>query len=108
MENWLKNALQYLVGLGEAKEFHAAPDDDGVVFDKPVHRAPQPAKDPLPGTLWVSTLRSLAKYVAANKDGLAMDSHILHVEGPGIVKLIGPEYGYWRQRTQHADRDVAD
>ena len=93
----LSQAFEYLQNhLGKAEKYEL---DDGPVFDRRVHRPPQPEAPPKADVLIVGTLRSLAGYCAANVDSRELSTHLVHVENPQVVRLCGP------LRDFHLDRN---
>lgn len=95
----LKEALEYLAGLGAANRFEVESLAlDSVFFDKPLYRPDLPRPEPVATVRAVSTLRSLALYLRANVDKLDLASHLLHVSEPGRVDLISALEEYHRRR----------
>jgi len=74
----LKEALQYLIGLGEATKHFVG---DQVYSDKPLHLIRQPVAKPLV----VRNLTGLVDYLRSNYDEL--DSVLVHVESPTEVSV---------------------
>jgi hypothetical protein len=58
----------------------------------------RPPKPELRQTLVVSTLAALVGYVVENRDGLALDQHMLVIDSPFKVQLVGPATGYYKLR----------
>lgn len=82
----IKEALQYIVGLGEAnvKEY-AAPDGYRAFYsDKPLHKLDM--RWPVAETLYLHTLTGLVDYIKSKTDDMA-HKMILEVQSPTIVNL---------------------
>lgn len=69
--------------------------------DGTLHHVPLQAI-PLPGVLELSTLSALVGYVAANRDQLAQEQLVLHVQSPQVVELVGRLEGEQLQRRVYA------
>jgi len=65
-----------------------------------------PEPEAIPRTLLFGTLDGLVGYVRGNRDGLALDTLLMHVEGPGSVLLLGPLTGHFRQRATLASASL--
>lgn len=77
----LKEALQYIVGLGEAK---VQPINGDMYSDKPLHRVENYI--PKADSVKVRTLTSLLDYIKGHIDGMT-DKMIVAVESPTTVRL---------------------
>ncbi len=77
----LKEALQYIVGLSESKEYNI---NGNVYSDKPLHRIDP--YYPKADSLKVRTLTSLLDYIKNTAD-IVEDSMIVAVESPTTVRL---------------------
>lgn len=82
----IKEALQYIVGLGNANVAkYTLPDGNvGLYSDKPLHRLETPV--PLANELRFHTLTSLVDYIRAGIDSMA-EKMIIAVESPTEVAL---------------------
>jgi len=78
----IKKALEYIVGLGEAKQTTIHGD---VYSDKELHRVGKVI--PYAKEIELSTLSSLVQYIKSNVDTMA-EKMIVHVENPTTVKLF--------------------
>ena len=78
----LKEALQYIVGLSEAKKEVINGD---VYSDKPLHRIDTYC--PKANSMTVRTLTSLLDYIKGTSDILAFSNMIVAVENPTTVRL---------------------
>ncbi len=98
----IREALEYVADkLAPATKFAVLPgEEDSTLFDRKTYRTPDPRPVPLAKPLEVATLRSLADYVAANVDRLALGDHLIHVVSPERVELIS------RLETFHRQREV--
>lgn len=68
-------------------------------------------KGPQAGTLQVNTLAAIRDYLAANRDGLALEKIVVHVVSPRIVKILGPLDPRTRAREVFVEatcKDLAD
>lgn len=75
-----KEALEYLVNLGETKVL----DIDGQQFtSKEVYAV----REPIPSALEVTTLTALADYIKSNFDTKASEKLLIHVKSPSQVNL---------------------
>ncbi len=96
----IAEALKYLVELAEEAAGRAGDTDnldDGREYFSQTREIVKPA---MPSPLGFSTIRSLLAYVSAKRDGLDISSLVLHVEGPALVRLLGPLDGiYFTRRT---------
>jgi hypothetical protein len=97
MSEITKETLEYVVGLSQATSF-SVPADSEAAFDRPLHRPPLPAAKPLAKPLEVSTLRSFAEYITANRDALKLDSYIIHVASAQRVELVSALEDLHRRR----------
>lgn len=76
----IKKALEYIVGLGEAK----VQEIGGQMYsDKPLERV---NFNPRADAVWMSTLTSLVDYIKANIDTMS-EKMIIHVVSPTKVRL---------------------
>lgn len=82
----IKEALQYIVGLGEAnvKEYVLPDGEKGLYSDKPLHRLETPI--PVAEKLYLHTLTGLVDYIKSNTDKLA-DKMIVEVQSSTKVRL---------------------
>lgn len=82
----MKEALQYIVGLGEAKvqEYKLSDGTKGVYSDKPLHRLETPI--PVAEKLYLHTLTGLVDYIKSGIDAMA-DKMIVEVQSPTKVHL---------------------
>lgn len=72
----IRDAIEYIVGLGEAKVFY----EDGVAYsDKKVHKVPAPTA----GFLELNSLSGLVDYIQSGFDH--QDTVMIHVESPTVV-----------------------
>jgi len=96
----LKAFTEYVIGSLAPAVKHEVPADalNDVLFDRPVHRAPQPLADPLAKELRLSTLSSMADYVKANVDDIELGEYLIHVESPIRVALLSALEPYHRRR----------
>lgn len=78
----IQKALQYIIGLGEAKTQVL---NDDVYSDKPLHRIDP--YYPKADALKMTTLSSLVDYIKSNVDSMS-ERMIIHVLSPERVKLI--------------------
>jgi hypothetical protein len=89
----LMDALRYIVGLAQPPVHVVAIDGNnwvhGEIKAPPEHRAT---------TLQLSTLEGLVDYLRENRDGLELASHLVHIESPSKVKLLGQLSQRLRQR----------
>lgn len=77
----LKGALQYIIGLGEAKTHEIF----GEVFsDKPLHKI----KEPLVNPIQVSSLSAIVEYLKSDFDDYARGSVMVHIESPTSVSVF--------------------
>jgi hypothetical protein len=60
-------------------------------------------EDPVPAQLTFGSLQALADYVRENRDGLALETCVLHVAHATAVRLLGPLTGEKRQRFTYAE-----
>lgn len=78
----IREALQYLVGLGPANKVTI----DGITYtDKPLHKQTPPTPSPLVS----HTLDSAVTYLQHNKDNLKVPQVAIHVATPERVEVIG-------------------
>ncbi len=92
-----KTAIQYLVE--EVAHF----DPVVMIGDEPYVRdrsgeVKLPPADPLGTPIGLATLSGLAEFVAANVDGLDLSKHLVVVDSPLLVQLIGPRTGRRHRR----------
>lgn len=82
----IKEALQYIVGLGEAnvKEYVLPDGEKGLYSDKPLHRLETPI--PVAEKLYLHTLTGLVDYIKSGSDKFA-DKMIVEVQSPTKVHL---------------------
>lgn len=75
-----KEALEYLVGLGETKVLEI----DGKKFStKEIYKV----NDPIPASIEVTTLTALVDYIKSNFDKKSSEKLLIHVKSPEEVKL---------------------
>jgi hypothetical protein len=75
----IKEALQYLLGLGTAEQHEIGKQ---ILTDKPLHLV----KDPTPSTLVVRNLSGLVDYVVSDYDNVW--PFLIHVAGPKEVHVL--------------------
>ena len=82
----IKEALQYIVGLGKAevKEYTLPDGKKGMYSDKPLHRLEIPV--PIADKLYLHTLTGLVDYIKSNTDTMA-EKMIVEVQSPAKVHL---------------------
>ena len=82
----IKEALQYIVGLGEAnvKEYVLTDGEKGLYSDKLLHRLETPI--PVAEKLYLHTLTGLVDYIKSGSDKFA-DKMIVEVQSPTKVHL---------------------
>lgn len=82
----IKEALQYIVGLGEAnvKEYILPDGEKGLYSDKLLHRMETPV--PVAEKLYLHTLTGLVDYIKSGADNFA-DKMIVEVQSPTKVHL---------------------
>ena len=74
---------------------------DGVEYSTtPLHDVRK--QDPEPKPLVVHTLTGLLGYLKADIDKIVSDSTLIHVDGPGLVTVVGRLRGHFEQRFQYA------
>lgn len=86
MKNMIKEALQYIVGLGKAEvKEYTLPDGKGAVFsDKPLYEVK--SLESLADHLVLHTLTGLVDYIKSNTDTMA-EKMIVEVQSPTQVHL---------------------
>lgn len=86
MKSMIKEALEYIVGLGKAevKEYTLPDGIKGLYSDKPLHRLETPA--PVAERLYLHTLTGLVDYIKSNTDTMA-ERMIVEVQSPTSVRL---------------------
>lgn len=87
--NWLDEHLN-AKPIGE--------DDHTQLFGRPVYRPKSPDIEPRVAALAVATLGSVVDYLKAGIDDFDLETHALHVVSATEVRLLGPEFGYHKQR----------
>lgn len=82
----IKEALQYIVGLGnaEVKEYTLPDGKKGMYSDKPMHRLETPVS--IADKLYLHTLTGLVDYIKSNTDMMA-EKMIVEVQSPAKVHL---------------------
>lgn len=82
----IKEALQYIVGLGnaEVKEYTLPDGKKGMYSDKPLHRLETPV--PIADKLYLHTLTGLVDYIKSNTDTMA-EKMVVEVQSPTKVHL---------------------
>ena len=82
----IKEALQYIVGLGnaEVKEYTLPDGKKGMYSDKPLHRLETPV--PIADKLYLHTLTGLVDYIKSNTDTMA-EKMVVEVQSPTKVYL---------------------
>ena len=82
----IKEALQYIVGLGnaEVKEYTLPDGKKGMYSDKPLHRLETPV--PIADKLYLHTLTGLVDYIKSNTDTMA-EKMVVVVQSPTKVHL---------------------
>lgn len=82
----IKEALQYIVGLGKAevKEYTLPDGKKGMYSDKPLHRLEMPV--PVAERLYLHTLTGLVDYIKSNTDTMA-EKMVVEVQSPTKVHL---------------------
>lgn len=82
----IKEALQYIVGLGKAevKEYTLPDGKKGMYSDKPLHRLEIPV--PIADKLYLHTLTGLVDYIKSNTDTMA-EKMVVEVQSPTKVHL---------------------
>ena len=93
----IKEALEYLVGLGRPVTHSVF----GRIYStQPLH----PVKEPVPATIDVTTLSALVSYVACDCDTIIkagkIDRMTAHIESPTCVKLYAPASGDFKVRPE--------
>ena len=91
--------LRQLAVSAEATEGRTGNLDDGREFFSRTREIVEPAS---PASLGFSTLRSLACYLSAKRDGLDLSSLVFHVEGPALVRIVGALDGVYFTRRSYA------
>lgn len=85
----IKNALEYLIDLGNKREIEingeTYTNDDLKRIDKP-----------LPNPIKVTTLTGLIDFIYQNKDNLAFSEMYIHIVSPTRVELLSALEGYRR------------
>lgn len=82
----IKKALEYIVGMGEAKvqEYELSDGTKGVYTDKPLYRLETPI--PVAETLYLHTLTGLVDYIKSGTD-IMSSKMIVEVQSPTNVRL---------------------
>ena len=82
----IKKALEYIVGMGEAKvqEYELSDGTKGVYSDKPLHRLETPI--PVAEKLYLNTLTGLIDYIKSGID-IMTGKMIVEVQSPTVVHL---------------------
>ena len=94
MEANQKEALQYLVDLGEAKDQIQFKEIDGRLY---CTRDLRPILKPVANEIDVTSLTALADYLKENPDNIQGEV-MVHIVGPMRVEIKGPMFGEFRQR----------
>lgn len=71
---------------------------DGKTYTTRELKLVRPPKDPLADALGIATLLGLADYVAANRDKLTLEDHVVQVVDPEQVRILSALRGLHRQR----------
>lgn len=113
---WLKGAMEYLVGLGEvakAVEFDTVEIKDRI-YTRTVF---EPVREPVPSSVQLHSLQGLVDYFKAlfavdrvhelEDPGFEVPV-ALHVVGPRSVDLISGSFGDFRQRVTYATAEPVD
>jgi len=87
----IKNALEYIVGLGRPETVNI--NDREYSTEKL-----NPVLEPTASTLRVTTLDALIDYIKSKVDVDMVQPELIHVESPTSVKLYSPIYGDFQQR----------
>jgi hypothetical protein len=95
-----KEALKYLVELGDSRATQQIHEVNGVPFTGNDLKL-TPIRMPMPEVLEMSTLTGLVDFITANRDELELDSMIVHIQGPHEVRLCGPLCHVTEQRPAY-------
>lgn len=98
-----KEAIEYLVeeAAGQLPAYVVLPEhiQDGYLAVKAGVQVGLPPAEPQPRAIMVTTLGSFVDYLEHQSDGLELEKHLIHVEEPDTVRLLGPLQGRHQQRA---------